>query len=109
MRAAWQEVLNSRMTSHSRLGIEDQNPIFRLAVGRRNKLVAACVEVLSDGQPPRSVARVVPPGCDLRAVELVQVNANWLADRCVRDHETSVFGPPCNDAMRALALSRSNG
>src|SRR2546427_11697497 len=49
------------MSSLSRHGIEHQNPVVSLAVGRRLKLLGAFVGILTNDFP-RSVARIVPPG-----------------------------------------------
>src|SRR5213592_3331740 len=87
----------------SLLGIEHENPVIFLAVGRRLKFLGAFVGILINGFP-RFIARIVPLRFHLRGVELVHVNADGLADRCVGDYEAPVFGSRRNDATCALAL-----
>src|SRR5437870_1782287 len=94
--------------SFSRHGIEHQNPVVLLAVGRLHKLLAAFVGILTNCFP-RSVTRVVPLSFHLRAVELVHLNAHRLSEWCVGNYETAVFGPRRNDATRAFALLRGDG
>src|SRR6266508_3521078 len=93
------------MTSSSRHRIEHQDPVALLALRWRDKLLDAFVGILTDGFP-RSVARIVPLSFHLRAVELVHVNADWLAARRVGDDEASVFGSRRYEAVWAAARLR---
>src|SRR5205823_720157 len=95
---AWNSLL-------SRSGVEHQNPIVLVAPGRSNKLLKACVGILTD-EFPCSVARIVPLSLHWRAAELVHVNADGLAASCVGNDEASVFRSCRDEAIRAAARLR---
>src|SRR3989442_654930 len=83
-------------------GIEHENPVVLLAVRRRHELLNAFVGILTDSFPS-SVARIIPLGFDLRAVELVNVDADALAARGVGDYEVPIFRPCRDETIRAVA------